>query len=660
MIEQLASKANHGNELSDSSSSSPMDNSSLQNEKPQATATATPQTHPEEPTGYYGLSSQLVAAWPGQRDLDLILSLSANISEFFSSSTCTPFSNRDTPSRDVLRLPPPGSHPVLIARKLLLLGSVLQGIRSCSSLVGGLSASHRDTIMSRAVETAHNLVTCNDDLVDSVEGIECLLMESMYHNTAGNLRRSWLAVRRAMLMAQLMGLQRGVRKVLELDTRACFDPTFLWFRLVRMDRYLSLMLGLSPGSLDDSFADPKALEGCTPMERMQRIQCVAAGRILQRNKAGTDDDLTSTHEIDKLLHEASSLMPPEWWLAPNAGDDMETLGETVRIMDLFTHHHLLARVHLPYLLRFSADHRYDYNKITAVNASREVLSRFVSFRKSRSATPYCRGVDFLAFIASTALCIAYIEARRHDPRPGDPRGCSTFFAFLVHQRLADRGMMESALEIMEFTAAGGTDKIASKIASVLRHLLDIEADAAAGGTYDTNSSRGEFTGGGGELEYGRDLGDGGNVLRIHIPYLGTIKIEGRGISKSSDLDPAVSLVPPEHHDKGQQKPQTANAWAGYQVGGQSVNPDWQAVSSNLGSVTTSELSEPTAKSDDIFASTGANGAHDAQLFVPGLAAAVDDWALQGVDLAFFDSLLCGVNQEGSAEGVSRGYEDHSP
>ena len=84
--------------------------------------------------------------------------------------------------------PPPGSHPAFIAWKLVALGSYLQALppSSAESLIAlGVRPSE---VMSRAVDTAHRLVTCNDELVNSIEGIECISIEAMYHNDGGNLR----------------------------------------------------------------------------------------------------------------------------------------------------------------------------------------------------------------------------------------------------------------------------------------------------------------------------------------------------------------------------------------------------------------------------------------------------------------------------------------
>ena len=562
----------------------------------------------------------------------------------------------------MLQLPPPGSHPVLIARKLLILGSYLQafppsGIQSLCHL----GVKYRD-IMSSVVDTVHSLVNCNDELVASLEGIECIAIESMYHNNAGNLRRSWVTMRRAMLVAQMMDLHRGGNppSMKTLETRTCIRSEHIWFRLVQSDRYLSLMLGLPQGAREDSFfATANALEVCTPTERLQRIDCVVAGRILQRNEADIND-LAETQEIDNLLRKALMTMPPQWWLTPNlafsASDQMEHFHETIRIMDQFTHYHLVARLHLPYLLRSSTDRKYEYSKITAVNASREVLARFVAFRSFNPISSYCRGIDFLAFIASTTLCLAHIEAHRHGqvfPGRGDDEFLSNS---LAHQRPSDRGMMERALESIEHMAKASIDLIASKIAIIFRHLLVIEAGAADGSSYIASSASGEDG-----LECSGQLSDGGNVLRIYVPSFGTIKIEHGGVSRSvltmpSQEVPATSVleVPPTdpgglfstspllgRQDKHARQPlNMLDCPTRYSIGDQSVNPEWQPVPLNFGSLGPPQHSASEGGKRSISSFYG-DDVQVTQPFVLGLDRGAEDWALQGVDTALFDSLVRG-------------------
>ena len=593
-------------------------------------------------------------------------SVNVGISVLFHGIVCMPYSSflsQDMPSpQELLQRPPSGSHPVFIARKLLLLGSFLQGIPpGAVEYLGGLSTNYRE-VMSRVVEAASRLVTSNDDLVGSLEGIECIMIESMYLNNAGNLRRAWLTNRRAIVIAQMMGLHLGtspLSNTLDVKSRERIDPEYMWLRLVTSDRYLSLMLGLPQASQESPFATPRALEGCTPMERMERVEALVGGLILQRNREDLQN-LEATHGIDKLLLDAAALMPAQWWLVPDvatiAGFDANAFSEIIRIINQFTHYHLLAQLHLPYILKSSADPKYDYSKITAVSASREILSRFVAFRASTTVTAYCRGIDFLAFIASTTLCLAHIVVGRQSEICMS--NCATIFHVLVHQRLAHRGLMECTLESMEKMVQVDKDAIACKIASILRRLLAIEAAAATGGCYKASFSSKDA-----EQEFlcGGNWDDGSDTLCINIPYLGTIKIEHGGVvryvevadqpyedawpdsaSQASHSNIGVSFESksPPHRAKQQSEREAStsvNCPSGCQKGGQSAHAS-REVPSYFDLLGLAEESQAIASEngnsslEDIPIDAGG-------LLESGLAADVDDWTLQGVDVVLCDSLF---------------------
>jgi hypothetical protein len=440
--------------------------------------------------------------------------------------------------------------------------------------------------MSRAIDVAVTLVISNDELVQSVEGIESICIEGMYHNSAGNLRRAFVATRRAMAIAQTMGLHRESVSVsslpaLEPGTRSLFDLTRLWFRIVQSDRYLSMMLGLPHGAAENSFATPNALKSCSPLERMRRMTSVAGGRIIERNRGGGLYDLSNTREIDSLMQQAAAEMPVQWWLVPNFqasrvlnsrhNDDAETVHRKImRIMDQLSYYHLLSQLYFPYLLQsagVSEQINVDSNKIVAINASREVLTRFVVFRDNRPVSPCCRGVDYLAFIACIALCLAHIDdhcCHQH----GDLRGIS----FLSHQRRGDVGLIEHTVEIMEdLVKQYRNDAIASKIVVALRRLLAIEGDAASGTRYSINSLSGQQI----DEEYeslecsSKASGGGGEKLCIQIPSCVTVTLE-----RSLDVDSSVG--------------------------------------------------------EDMF--------QGASLFMPWMTDAMDDWSLREENMAFLDSL----------------------
>jgi hypothetical protein len=476
---------------------------------------------------YTGLSRDILRVWPTQRDLESIYKLPIGLSTHLHMKLCSSFldllTQEPTTAEVMLQLPPPGSHPVLFARKLLILGSLLQGAISGSRIPNDQRA-HFKTIMSLAVDTASKFVISNDDLTMSVEGVESIMILAMTQNYAGELHRAWLTCRRASAVAQMIGLHRSGSKLRFMDpeTRAGLNSEQLCYRIVEMDRYLSITLGLPQSSLESSALSNEALATCHPFDRMARLQVIVAGRILSRSHTlKTPEDMI---ENDKLLQEAATLMPSKWWLVPHYeashGDIQEAIHEIARIMYQFSFYHLVIRVHLPYMLRPSTD---DNSKATVVHASREILTRYYAFRNWSPGRYYCRGTDFLSFIALMVLCLAHIDARNQS---SGGRGSS---AALAYSRPNDRAMMERTVGILE---AMEDDAIAEKLSKIMQGLLDVEAASANGAEYCASTIQSEDEGtkecDGGFMDKEKDK------LQLHIPYFGTIHIQRRLATTSVD------------------------------------------------------------------------------------------------------------------------------
>ncbi|KAJ6016943.1 hypothetical protein N7451_000322 [Penicillium sp. IBT 35674x] len=584
---------------------------------------------------YEAVNRELLAVWPSQDDLEFICTLPGGPTMRLNGEVltqCPSIPGRMISPKEMLRLPPTGCHPILIARKLLMLGTFLRGVPPSKMQELESLGTLYTGIMFRAIDTAIRLVTTNDELICSVEGVECIMMEALYQNHSGNLHRAWMATHRAAAVAQMMAIHRGLQspslKFVEPTTIENFNEAQICFRLVQMDRYLSLMLGLPPTSLELTFATPKALGGCSPMERLERIHCVVAEHILRRTEADLTD-LAKTCEDDKLLQEIAADMPAQWWLTPSfvpSSEDPELLNDTVRLMDQFSHFHLLIRLHLPYMLRVAPEHRYDHSKITAITASRDILSRYIAFRTSSSVYFHCRGDECLSFIAIIVLCIAHMNSRRQCPQLPKTDGNDTVFNFLAHSRPSDRAMMERTFEIMNSTSSRGLDGITSKLAQIIHHLLVIEQSAASGALYSTSSSKGDMR----ELEFFGTLAEDGKALHIHIPYFGKISFERRTIPQ----DPTTILFP----EQIEQSPGPAVGLDGpsaYQ------NSDRFGIANPRSGISQYEqLQSPEPHKEQ--GPENHRGISSGQVHTtmdPG----VDDWNLQGIDLALFDSVFRGTD-----------------
>ncbi|KAJ4349156.1 hypothetical protein N0V95_004851 [Ascochyta clinopodiicola] len=472
------------------------------------------------PSEYTGLARDLVAVWPAQPDIDRICQLppelSAHLHMLLQASPPASDNPQLIPMQEMLRLPPPGSHPVLVAQKLLILGSLVQGALAV------FPEAVRDRyaqISLKLVDTASRLVTTNEDLTTSVEGIACIMIEATIQNHAGKLHRAWTTLRRAISIAQLIGLHRNQNlasnRFLDPGTRNNFDANHMCLYMVQMDRYLSLTLGLPYSSLE--CAVTAASSALQPLDRLARLQCAIAERIMRRD----GEDLTKVSEIDESLRKASEEMPPQWWLIPSLEEirkgGLYPLHEVMRICYQQSHYHLLIRLHMPCLVSGASEH--SHSKITIVHASREILSRFIAFRAWTPGGFYCRGIDYLAFIALTAMCVAHIEVRTHAD--------TSIASFLAHTHASDRGLMERTLQILKDME---NDEIATKLSFIMQRLLDVEADAASGVGYSAVVTNSDDT----VAECDGEALENDGRLQVHVPYFGTIKLQrkARGASES--------------------------------------------------------------------------------------------------------------------------------
>ncbi|KAF3044152.1 hypothetical protein E8E12_010443 [Didymella heteroderae] len=303
--------------------------------------------------------------------------------------------------------------------------------------------------------------------------------------------------------------------------------------MVSMDRYLSTTLGLPYASSLPYAKTPEQLIVFAPIDRMARLQCVVAERLLDRPK----DDINEVFEIDRLLLEAAAQMPHDWWLTPDlrrnsatAAVDLDQDRVVARFNYQLSHYHLLLRLYLPYIFLPRRDADYGHGKRIALSASREILLRYHAFRTWNQSRYYCRGMDFLALIALTVLCVVHIDARAqqetsvtHTHTPHE----------LAHSHPVDRGMMQRTFELMQGL---NHDETASKLSDMMQSLLEIERETTVGTQYSATA----VYNGDGTTEYLSEVLDNGRQLRLRIPYFGTIMLQRHPTSVPTNGSSAIN------------------------------------------------------------------------------------------------------------------------
>jgi len=387
---------------------------------------------------------------------------------------------------------------------------------------------------------------------------QCLITESQYHNYTGDIQRAWITVSRALAMAQLIGLDRqSTGAIHNLETYGDDDSMRsrqenVWFLLVHFSQYLSIMLGISTSLPEYDQAEPELLESCykfTPSERMGRLHSMVVGRILRRNRMDMYN-IVETRKIDKILQMAMACMPPKWWLPPkvtpdNGTDEKESAALIDRLMVHFAHYNILLQLHLPCMLRSltTGNQSNNYSTTAVINASRELLTRFTAYRSRYPTVSYCRGLDFFAFVASTALCLLHIHGSSCLSRQYANTD-NKISDLLAHQRVTHRGLMEDALErIQKLSHARhrpdniNNNTIISELVPTFQRLLAVEDEASRGGDGNFNIRLLPNAGLLGVSNLSKSSGDsdgnGDDVLNVNLPFCGTIKIER--VSASSTM-----------------------------------------------------------------------------------------------------------------------------
>lgn len=453
-------------------------------------------------TQFDELRRSLLAIMPSQHDIKIILQAaeswwtmrfdghsSSNSDDARSRWLSSCFSSLTT------------SHPSFIARALLLVASSLQQLPSDYDFSQLSLPLLPADLMEKCLSDTCTFVTSNDELVGTMEGLECLLLQGICFSNEGKPRRAWLCLRRALDVAQLMGLHRHLR----LSDR---DKEFermgrlirVWWEIFEADRYIALVLGLSYGIANkhcDLEADSIEALGVGREEIYRRKLAIIAGDIIDRNQASKTLAFAATQEIDEKLERLASEMPASWWELPTSpwpGGLQSVARLNSRALTQFCHYQFEALLHLPFMLRSTAEPRFKYNRSVCLKASREMIYRYIILRDPYTRCRFiCKITDFQAFTAVIVLILNLLEPRSaeedHTQRQRDEH---------------DWQEIEKVMRIFGDKTACIDEAVATHGIKVIKTLSDI----------------------------GRNGGQNSGSMKLAIPYFGTISIAKESRSQS--------------------------------------------------------------------------------------------------------------------------------
>ncbi|KAE9375539.1 hypothetical protein N431DRAFT_333623 [Stipitochalara longipes BDJ] len=363
-------------------------------------------------------------------------------------------------------------------------------------------------------------------MISTPEGLECLVLQGLFHINAGNPRRAWLTLRRAINLGQLMGIHR------KKGAAAIRGGRQMWFQAVQADRYLGLLLGLPSGSADLEFEPDESFQNpdVNVDELFNRRLCNIVGRVIERNQSDNPQVYANTQSIDEMMEQLYNEMPADWWnipaFIPN-DSSFEAAKIFNRIMSQMCYFQVSAFIHLPFMLRAAKERRYEYSRFSCLKASREMIHRYLALRRAGTASFCCNVIDFGALTSTVTL---YLVSIMESETGGESRSQR-------QQKEVDKAMVQAVLKHMEDLSQGGRDLVATQSVSVIKSLLAI-------GSPDSPSDR-----------------QTGN-LKLTIPYFGTISIIRPPPTEHNDISNISYLqqLPQQPLATGQELP--TQGWQG--------------------------------------------------------------------------------------------------
>ncbi|KAF2020791.1 hypothetical protein BU24DRAFT_338974 [Aaosphaeria arxii CBS 175.79] len=430
----------------------------------------------------------LVALLPSQHDADVIFESTNGWMVLRTGYTPTKdlFVNQDPETYALDMSAIAKSHSIIVARTLLHLAICINALPPEFNTSRLAHVWSLDAAMQNYVSTVTSLVISSDEQMSTLPGLETLLLLSIFHMNSANLRQAWLIVRRAMNLAHLMGFHRIINhpsttppiETVQMARR-------LWRSIIDSDRYLCLHLRMPFAS--DEYPVPHDADSHV----IHRAQLGALSRkIAETDRNVTPQTYVQALALDEELEAQMKLMSKDFWEVPNVPPTARSPESSMvleRLVVQIWHFELKVFIHLPYLLRAPQETRFEYSKITALQASRNVIMRWFALRNSNITQACCRFSELAAFIATVTIGLDILIEMGTKEQKEVQRTRGSDFAMIC--RVV--GEME------KLAKASPREKIAARSATVIKKILS---------SLDPSRKNAQ-------------------KARVSLPYFGTIELE---------------------------------------------------------------------------------------------------------------------------------------
>ncbi|KFY27140.1 hypothetical protein V491_01007 [Pseudogymnoascus sp. VKM F-3775] len=324
-----------------------------------------------------------------------------------------------------------------------------------------LSVSPKE-LAERALAPVEKFLREDEESACSLEGLRCILTLTRIYINEGMPHKAWLAFRRAISYAQLLGLHR---QQMGSEDGISRQKLSLWMQMWQGERYLSLVLGL-PSSAVENLGDLNMLQtegSAIPYGESLLLKLGAvSGRIINRDQHPTKSDYATTVQIDQDLQECKNSMPKSWW-ETSIGPDLPLTSAADILAAKFAYQFIRILLHLPFMLQSKTNRKYEFSRIEALDASREMINYYQIMRDvDRPLFNICCLADFQAFTAAIVLTLNLLDQ-------AVPLGISP----ASHQTHEDWRVIVGLMQVLKRVSESSTSSVATQATKVLEDLYHI-------------------------------------------------------------------------------------------------------------------------------------------------------------------------------------------
>ena len=333
--------------------------------------------------------------------------------------------------------------------------------------------------------SAESLLASDEGFAGTLSGLECMILQSEFYINVGNLRKVWLIVRRAVNLAQLLGLHRKADA--DVEPRLAMRRNAIWTELWQRERGFSLLLGLPHSTLDSQIPPLTADDGISDLQKTKRFLRdlgIVMGHIIDRDQNPSGKTYSNTLKIEEQLEECQSIMSAQWWhFTPGPATPTDAIcGMFVAKLRFYTVQRLL---HLPFLLKASGDRKYEGSRLSTLKSSRKIIDVYNVLRdEKRPVLKICDMADFQVFAAAMTLVVNLLAFSR------------TSDSYNLHQEEHDwQLVLQTAMALRRLSQSMRGCDVATLGARVLEDFSDLRNGPAQG------------------------------VSKVDIPYFGRVEIQ---------------------------------------------------------------------------------------------------------------------------------------